>query len=79
MVLDADGINALAGHIDILDSRSAPTLLTPHDGEFQRLTGCALPLEDRLAAARDFAAAHRCGLILKGHATVTAAPDGGPG
>ena len=76
VVLDADGINALAGHIDILDSRSAPTLLTPHDGEFQRLTGCALPLEDRLAAARDFAAAHRCGLILKGHATVTAAPDG---
>ena len=76
VVLDADGINALAGHIDILDSRSAPTLLTPHDGEFQRLTGCALPLEDRLAAARDFTAAHRCGLILKGHATVTAAPDG---
>ena len=76
VVLDADGINALAGHIDILDSRSAPTLLTPHDGEFQRLTGCALPLEDRLSAARDFAAAHRCGLILKGHATVTAAPDG---
>ena len=76
VVLDADGINALAGHIDILDSRSAPTLLTPHDGEFQRLTGCTLPLEDRLAAARDFAAAHRCGLILKGHATVTAAPDG---
>ena len=76
VVLDADGINALAGHIDILDSRSAPTLLTPHDGEFQRLTGCALPLEDRLAAAWDFAAAHRCGLILKGHATVTAAPDG---
>ena len=31
---------------------------------------------DRLSAARDFAAAHRCGLILKGHATVTAAPDG---
>ena len=76
VVLDADGINALAGHIDILDSRSAPTLLTPHDGEFQRLTGCALPLEDRLTAARDFAASHRCGLILKGHATVTAAPDG---
>lgn len=76
VVLDADGINALAGHIDILDSRSAPTLLTPHDGEFQRLTGCTLSLEDRLSAARDFAAAHRCGLILKGHATVTAAPDG---
>ena len=76
VVLDADGINALAGHIDILDSRSAPTLLTPHDGEFQRLTGCTLSLEDRLSAARDFAVAHRCGLILKGHATVTAAPDG---
>ena len=34
VVLDADGINAIAGHMDVLDSRSAPTVLTPHDGEF---------------------------------------------
>lgn len=76
VVLDADGINALAEHIDILDKRSALTVLTPHDGEFQRLTGCTLPIRDRLSAARDFAKSHRCVLVLKGHNTVTAAPDG---
>lgn len=76
VVLDADGINALAGHIDILDKRSALTVLTPHEGEFARLTGCQLPVRDRLTAARDFARAHGCVLVLKGHSTVTAAPDG---
>lgn len=76
VVLDADGINALAGHIDILDKRTALTVLTPHEGEFARLTGCPLPVKDRLSAARDFAQAHGCILVLKGHGTVTAAPDG---
>lgn len=76
VVLDADGINALAGHIDILDKRSALTVLTPHEGEFARLTGCALPVRDRLTAARDFARAHGCILVLKGHGTITATPDG---
>ena len=76
VVLDADGINALAGHIDVLDKRQAPTVLTPHEGEFGRLTGCALPVRDRLSAAREFARDHRCVLVLKGQGTVTAAPDG---
>lgn len=76
VVLDADGINALAGHIDVLDKRSALTVLTPHEGEFVRLTGCELPLRNRLAAARDFAQAHGCVLVLKGHGTITAATDG---
>ena len=76
VVLDADGINALAGHIDVLDKRSAPTVLTPHEGEFARLTGRALPVRDRLSAARDFAQEHGCILALKGHGTITAAPDG---
>ncbi len=76
VVLDADGINAVSGHIDVLDKRAAPTVLTPHDGEFARLTGCELPIGDRLAAARDFAKAHNCVLVLKGHGTVTAAPEG---
>ena len=76
VVLDADGINALCGHIDILDKRSAPTVLTPHAGEFARLAGCALPIRDRLTAARAFAKEHRCTLVLKGHGTVTAAPSG---
>ena len=76
MVLDADGINALAGHIDSLDRRPALTVLTPHEGEFARLTGCTLPIRDRVAAARAFAREHRCVLVLKGHGTVTAGPDG---
>ena len=50
--------------------------LNPHAGEFARLTGRPLPLEDPLTAARDFARDHRCVLVLKGHRTVTAAPDG---
>lgn len=76
VVLDADGINALAGHIDVLDGRKAPTVLTPHEGEFARLTGCGLPVRGRVEAAQRFAAAHRCTMVLKGHGTVTAAPDG---
>ena len=76
VVLDADGINALEGHIDILDGRQGRlTILTPHDGEFARLTG-RMPGEDRLGEARDFAAAHGCCLVLKGHRTITAFPDG---
>ena len=40
------------------------------------MTGCELPIQDRLTAARNFARDHGCVLVLKGHATVTAAPDG---
>ena len=76
VVLDADGINALQGHIDVLDKRQGLTVLTPHDGEFQRLSGCTLPIGDRLSAARDFAREHGCILVLKGHGTVTASPQG---
>lgn len=76
VILDADGINALTGHIDVLDKRTAPTVLTPHEGEFQRLTGCQIPIQDRMAAARNFAGEHGCTLVLKGHRTVTAASDG---
>lgn len=76
VVLDADGINAVSAHIDILDRRTAPTILTPHDGEFQRLTGCKLPIGNRLEAARSFAKIHGCILVLKGHTTITAAPNG---
>ena len=76
VVLDADGLNALSTHIDVLDRRKNLTVLTPHDGEFQRLTGCALPIRNRMKAAKDFARAHNCVMILKGHGTVTADPEG---
>ena len=76
VVLDADGINALEGHIDVLDARQGlHTVLTPHDGEFARLGG-DLSDGDRLRAARTFAMEHTCCLVLKGHRTITAFPDG---
>ena len=76
MVLDADGLNAAVGHMDWIRSRTAPTVLTPHDGEFARLTGCTLPIGDRLDAARSLARDTGAIVVLKGHRTVTAAPDG---
>lgn len=76
LVLDADGINALSGHIDVLDSRrDRLTVLTPHRREFIRL-GVELEGVDQVQAARDFALEHGCVLVLKGHRTVTALPDG---
>ena len=76
VVLDADGINALAGHMDVLDARrDRVTVLTPHDGEFARIGG-DLSAGDRLGAARAFAEAHGCVLVLKGHRTITAVPPG---
>ena len=76
LVLDADGLNALGGHIGLLKQRRAPTVLTPHEGEFARLTGCMCPVADRQEAAAAFAQEHGCVVVLKGHRTVTAAPDG---
>ena len=75
LVLDADGINALAGHIDTLSCRrGCVTVLTPHDGELARIGGdMTAPRE---AAAAAFAADHGVYLIRKGHRTVVAAPDG---
>jgi len=76
VVLDADGINALEGHIDVLDARKGRvTILTPHDGEFVRIGG-DLSGGDRVGAARKFAVEHGCVLVLKGHRTVVAAPGG---
>ena len=76
VVLDADGINALSGHIDVLDARRGRiTVLTPHDVEFSRIGG-DLSHGDRVKAARDFAVAHGCVLALKGHRTITAMPEG---
>lgn len=68
VVVDADGINVLAEHIDLLRGRTAPTILTPHGGEFTRITGHAC--KDRIAEAMTFAADYQVILLLKGHRTV---------
>ena len=76
VVLDADGINALEGHIDVLDRRRGRvTILTPHDGEFARIGG-RIHESDRVSAARSFAQEHGCFLVLKGHRTLVATPYG---
>lgn len=69
VVLDADGINALAGHMDILHSVSAPLVLTPHDGELARL-GCRPAAAARMEEAKDFAREHGIDLLLKGYRTI---------
>lgn len=74
VVLDADGINAAAGHIDVLKARAVPTVLTPHEAEFVRLGGDLS--EGREAAARKLARETGCVVVLKGPATVVASPDG---
>ena len=68
VVLDADGINMVAKHMDILRGRTAPAILTPHDGEFARLGGVIG--EDRVAAAEQMARELGCIMLLKGHHTV---------
>ena len=67
VVLDADGINVLAAHKDILRGRHAPTILTPHDGEFFRLAGNVG--QDRMGSAMALARDLGCVVLLKGHRT----------
>ena len=74
LVLDADGINALEGHIDTLSRRPCATVLTPHDGELARIGGDMTAPRESSAAA--FAAAHGVYLVRKGRRTLVAAPDG---
>ena len=76
LLVDADGLHALGRDApEILRSRSAPTVLTPHAGEYRVLTGRP-PDPDRLGAARDLAAATGAVVLLKGSTTVVAGPGG---
>ena len=78
VVLDADGINAVAGHIHVLRESKASLILTPHPGEMARLTGRSVGeiQSDRIRTAADFAANNRVVLVLKGANTVIASPAG---
>ena len=67
VVLDADGINVLSAHRDIVRGRTAPTILTPHDGEFVRIGGSIG--NDRMASAAALAKELGCIVLLKGHET----------
>ncbi len=68
VVLDADGINVLSGHIHILRGRTGSTILTPHEGEFVRVGGTLT--HDRIESARAFAQYANSIVLLKGHNSV---------
>ncbi len=78
LVLDADGINALAGAADNLKMRAAPTVVTPHPGEFARLTGLGHEAirSDPIGSAQTLAGEADVIVILKGAPTVVAVPGG---
>lgn len=79
LVVDADGLNAIAEDVSILDVRKSPAIvLTPHPGEMSRLCGFAIDRieADRVGVSRDFAVRHGVYLVLKGAGTVIATPDG---
>ena len=74
-VIDGDGLNALVDNLELLSGDEVPTVLTPHDGEFERLMG-ERPGPDRVAAARELASRSNSVVLLKGPTTVVAAPYG---
>jgi hydroxyethylthiazole kinase-like uncharacterized protein yjeF len=78
MVVDADGLSALAGHLDSLDRAAGPRVLTPHPGEMARMLGGTVAdvQSDRLEVVRAFCARHGVVLALKGAGTVIGGPDG---
>lgn len=77
-VIDADGINAIAGSINIIEKIKAPVILTPHPGEMARL--CHTTVSEiegnRIGYASRFASEHSCVLVLKGANTIVALPGG---
>lgn len=78
VVIDGDGLVVLGGQSDlarVIARRTAPTVITPHDGEFKSLTG-AMPSDDRLDEARKLAELLGCVVLLKGSTTVVADASG---
>ncbi|MGH9740541.1 MAG: NAD(P)H-hydrate dehydratase [Candidatus Acidiferrales bacterium] len=78
IVLDADGLNAFAGRASELNQPAGLLAITPHPGEMARLLGCSIAQvqKNRIEVARKAAADWNAYVILKGHHTIVAAPDG---
>lgn len=78
LLLDADGLNLVAGRLSALAGRSRAPILTPHPGELARLLGAdtSAVVNDRLAAARQASEEAGAVVVAKGYRTLVAAPDG---
>lgn len=77
-IVDADGLNALVGELSVIEDCPSELILTPHPGEFQRLSGNPIEtnLFKRIEQARKFAIEHQTILVLKGSPTIVAHYDG---
>ena len=78
IVVDADALNAFEGAAEGLNGRGRTLVITPHPGEMARLTGLTIAQiqKQRLEVARQFAREHELIVVLKGHRTLIASPDG---
>jgi len=78
LVLDADGINALAGFPNVLKGRKFPTILTPHSGEMARLAkkDTSYIQKNRINVAKTISKKYKCVTVLKGHRTVISSSAG---
>ena len=78
LVLDADGLNAFEGRASELNGKGRTLVITPHPGEMARLTASTIAAvqRDRINVARTFAREHELIVVLKGHRTLIARPDG---
>ncbi|MCH5210982.1 MAG: NAD(P)H-hydrate dehydratase [Oscillospiraceae bacterium] len=78
VIVDADGINAVAKNIGILSDCTCPVIFTPHTAEMSRLTGLSMDYieENRLMVSKEFAEEYGVTLILKGHHTIVTGQDG---
>jgi NAD(P)H-hydrate epimerase len=78
VVVDADGLNGLAGEVQDLSGAKAPIILTPHPGEMARLLGTTVSniQQNRIQSARKFSVRYQVHVVLKGAATIISRPDG---
>ena len=76
LVIDADGLNILSEHKSWIAQLPRKTILTPHPGEFLRLTDCENDCYKMLMKAREMAMQHQLYVILKGHYTFVNTPEG---
>lgn len=75
LVIDADGLFALSKNPEMLHRKKCEIIITPHEGEFARLTGKAVPEMKRIDMARGFAEKYGITVVLKGSRTITANAD----
>ncbi len=78
LIIDASALNAFATHADQLNPHGRPRVITPHPGELARLLQSDTKTinADRIAAAREAARVTNCVVVLKGHQSLVAEPDG---